>query len=197
MDANEYALKVAPVKRSLELVVRQAERMAGSPRLSVVTSSKLETLETSKAATAAKEEMSDDSTTVIGETPPCNLLPLAAESSEAPPVTATTTLETPATALTEKNGDDVVIRLGDRRWRIRGLGKNLSYEQLRVNVQVSREPHGFYVDTLELCSARQRGHFVEQAAPEIGLEPRLVKKDLGQVLLRNRTSFDLWKVVDI
>jgi hypothetical protein len=77
-----------------------------------------------------------------------------------------------------------MIRLGDRRWRIRGLGKNLSCEQLRVNVQVSREPHGFYVDTLELYSARQRGHFVEQAAPEIGLEPRLVKKDLGQVLLQ-------------
>jgi hypothetical protein len=44
-----------------------------------------------------------------------------------------------------------------------------------VSVQFSRESHGFYVDTLELYSARQRGPF-EQAAPAIALEPRLVKR---------------------
>ena len=34
--------------------------------------------------------------------------------------------------------EEVVIEVGDRRWRIRGLGRNLSYEQLRVNVLVAR-----------------------------------------------------------
>ena len=82
----------------------------------------------------------------------------------------------------------MVIALGDRHWRVRGLGKNLSYEQLRVNVMVRREGtdgargSGFFVDTLELYSARQRGAFVKQASEELGVDERVVKRDLGRVL---------------
>ena len=70
-------------------------------------------------------------------------------------------------------GDEVVLRFGDRRWRVRGLGKNAAVEQLRVNVLVSRERQsaegsGFFVDTLDLYTARQRLRFVKQAAEELG-----------------------------
>jgi DNA primase len=100
---------------------------------------------------------------------------------------AATTATTPAT--TPPNTGEIVITLGDRRWRIRGLGNNLSYERLRVHVFASRQTKdsrtpGFYVDTIELYSARQRNAFVEQAAEELGLDPDVVKRDLGHVLLR-------------
>jgi hypothetical protein len=40
------------------------------------------------------------------------------------------------------------------------------------------------VDTVELYSARQRGAYVKQASEELGLEERVIKRDLGEVLLR-------------
>ena len=95
-----------------------------------------------------------------------------------------------ATEVTQPtNTADIVIELGDRRWRIRGLGNNLSYERLRVHLFVSRETKdsrtsGFFVDTIELYSARQRNAFIEQAADELALDADIVKKDLGHVLLR-------------
>ena len=95
-----------------------------------------------------------------------------------------------ATEVTQPtNTADIVIELGDRRWRVRGLANNHSYERLRVHLFVSRETKdsrtsGFFVDTIELYSARQRNAFVEQAGNELGLDGDVVKKDLGHVLLR-------------
>lgn len=43
---------------------------------------------------------------------------------------------------------------------------------------------GFFVDTIELYSARQRNSFVEQAAEELGLHTDIVKQGLGHVFLR-------------
>ena len=88
----------------------------------------------------------------------------------------------------EQHGDEVVLQLADRRWRIRGLRKNLSFEILKVNVLVGRDNshpmgHGFHVDTLELYSARQRTAFIRQASDELGLDEQIVKHDLGKVLL--------------
>ncbi|MFC1641663.1 CHC2 zinc finger domain-containing protein, partial [Myxococcota bacterium] len=84
---------------------------------------------------------------------------------------------------TTATADEVVLRFGDRRWRIRGLPQKPMPGILRVNVLASREDSGFHVDTLELYSARQRAAFVKQASEELGVEERVVKKDLGQVLL--------------
>ena len=46
------------------------------------------------------------------------------------------------------------MQQGERRYRVRGLAKNLSYELLKVNVLVSgKTPRGesaFHVDTLDL-----------------------------------------------
>ena len=77
-----------------------------------------------------------------------------------------------------------VFRLGERRWRVRGLSKTATPGSLKVNLLVSREGGGFHVDTLELYSARQRAVFLKQAAEELGLEERILKKDLGEVLQR-------------
>ena len=78
-------------------------------------------------------------------------------------------------------GDEIVIEQEDRRYRVRGFSKNLSYELLKVNLLASRGD-GFHVDTLDLYSARQRAVFVKQAALEMGVKEDTVKHDLGRVL---------------
>jgi DNA primase len=79
--------------------------------------------------------------------------------------------------------DEMVIQLGDRRWRIRGIRKTTP-EAMKVNALVSREEVGFHVDVLDLYSARQRAHYVAMAAVEIGADEPVLKKDLGELLLR-------------
>jgi DNA primase catalytic core len=102
------------------------------------------------------------------------VLPLAAVAAEAPPV-----IDVPA----EVRGEEIVITLGDRRYRVRGLAKNLSYDLLKINLLASRT-EGFHVDTLDLYSARQRAVFVKQAAIEMQVKEDVVRHDLGRVLLK-------------
>lgn len=83
----------------------------------------------------------------------------------------------------EVKPDGVIIRLEDRQWRIRGLSKNMSYEILKVNVRVSKAEK-FYLDNIDLYSARQRFTFVKQAAAELEVDEELIKKDLGKLLLK-------------
>jgi DNA primase len=87
----------------------------------------------------------------------------------------------------EVSGREVVLVFGERRWRVRGLDKASSFDSLRVNVMVSA-PGGdggswFHVDTLDLYSARARAVFTAAAAAELGVEPDVVRRDLGRVLL--------------
>jgi hypothetical protein len=87
---------------------------------------------------------------------------------------------------TETREQEVVIRVGERRYRVRGLARNMSYDTLRVNLLVTLEPptDTFHADTLDLYSARQRGAFVKQAAAELGLREVAIKNDVGRVLLK-------------
>ncbi|HJV95620.1 MAG TPA: DNA primase, partial [Albitalea sp.] len=69
-----------------------------------------------------------------------------------------------------------------RRYRVRGLAKNLAVDVLKVNLMVSAAD-AFHVDTLDLYSAKARGHYVNAAAAETGIDERILKADLGRVLL--------------
>jgi len=86
-------------------------------------------------------------------------------------------------------GEEVVIALGDRRYRIRGLAKNPSYDALKVNLLVSRPAfHGpgeaIHVDSFDLYQQRPRTAFAKQAATELGVKEEVVKADLGKILLK-------------
>ncbi|WP_400189915.1 toprim domain-containing protein [Massilia orientalis] len=90
-------------------------------------------------------------------------------------------------------GDELMMDLDDRTWRIRGWKKNLSPEQMRVNLQVRRahpESPGYHVDTLDLYAARARAAYVRQAAIELGLPDETIKRDIGHVLLKLETLQD-------
>ncbi len=82
---------------------------------------------------------------------------------------------------------EVLLAFGERRWRVRGLGKASSFDLLRVNLMVS-VPDGrggvrFHVDTLDLYAARARAAFLVAAAAELAVTEDVVKRDLGRVLL--------------
>jgi DNA primase len=166
MDANEYAVKVKPASRSLGVLLNKAQWLGNGkpPAVTVTHADEVSTETESDAASAAKEENIDDS--------------LLAAAAAMPP--SSHVIDMPVTI----HGDEITMERGDRRYRIRGLGKNLSHELLKVNVLVSRGER-FYVDTLDLYSARQRAAFTKQAAEELEIqEEEVLKRDLGRVLLK-------------
>ena len=80
------------------------------------------------------------------------------------------------------SADELSVTLGDREYRVRGLGRNLSYDSLKVTLRVARGAR-LYLDTLDLYAARQRAGFVRQAAEELELAPEVLKGDLATLLL--------------
>jgi hypothetical protein len=81
--------------------------------------------------------------------------------------------------------EDVFFVFGDRKWRIRPMAKNATSSELRVHVIFSREtdPGAFFVDTVDLYSARHRTSFAKQASEELGVDEGLVRRELGQIVL--------------
>ena len=165
MDANAYALKVKPAAKSLRLVVERAW-FEGAPPVA--------------PAEAAKDEMTSS--------------PLAASPLEAAATAGVgEDLGAPGGALAggrtehglrveERAGDELVLVAGERRWRVRGVKKNLSHEVLKVNVLVGRGER-FHVDTVDLYAAPQRTAFLQQAERELGVDAEVLRRDLGRVLL--------------
>jgi DNA primase len=198
MDANEYALKVQPAVKSLGILLNKAAWLGkgARPAVAVIGPQIIEpqpepATEEEKPETAAKEEISTPTQDALAvET----ALSLAAESTEptqeaALPSALLPTIDVP----TEIKGDEITISQGDRRYRVRGLAKNMSYELLKVNVLVHRESSesvsstgesGFHVDTFDLYSARQRTVFGKQASEELGVKEEVIRRDLGHVLLK-------------
>ena len=93
-------------------------------------------------------------------------------------------VQEPAAAVSDS---EVTLLFGDgvqaRRWRVRGLAKNLAYEVLKVNVLVGAEQN-FHIDTLDLYGARARAAYLTQAAAELGISIDVLKADLGRVLCK-------------
>lgn len=82
----------------------------------------------------------------------------------------------------EEKNHEVHIAIGTRRYRVRGLEKNQSGQQLRVNVLATRDDL-VHMDTLDLCQARSRASFVKATATELFVEEATVKRDVGRLLL--------------
>ena len=196
MDANEYALKVTPAARSLGVLLNKATWL-GKGQRAAAPEPEIEPLPAEAKAAAKEEKIEDDAPEPIAETRPAvgapmeEVFSLAAALEPVAPTGPEPSTAAPAPSIdvpVEIRGEDIFIQQGDRRYRIRGLNKNLSYELLKVNVLVSgMTPHGesaFHVDTLDLYSARQRSVFTKQAAEELGIKEEVLRRDLGRVLLK-------------
>jgi len=187
MDANEYALKVAPAAKSLGLAIRAAEWMGNgkAPERPVE--------RPSARKEAAKEEIARE---VLAQTkastPSVPVSPLAAAPEAVKPPAPEALDDVPLPAMRvppapgedlahEIQGGDLLLALEDRCYRIRGWAKPLSSEVMKLNVMVTKGEH-FHVDTLDLYQAKARVAFVRQASLELSeIEDRL-KVDLGKVL---------------
>lgn len=209
MDANAYACRVKPAEKSLGLAIRQAQWMGkGRPPAhgSVLVaaagdgepSSSSLTGDSEAVAPAQLEVLCTDVEVSISTTPPTLADVAAAAAAEAVLASslaarlaagatapaASPAPEPPAVEVPcEVNGDELVLWLADRRYRVRGLAKNLTPDVLKVNLMASRGD-ALHVDTLDLYSARQRGPFCKLAATELDLDEDIVRHDLRRVLLR-------------
>jgi DNA primase len=100
----------------------------------------------------------------------------------APPLRAQTATAQASKPVIEVNGQEFHFTIGTRRYRVRGLEKNLSGQQLRVNLLAARDEL-VHLDTLDLCQARSRAAFVKAAATELFVEEETIKRDVGRLLL--------------
>jgi len=173
MDADEYALKMNPPAKALGLLLRKAEWIGGGTPPAITT----------EAEAAAKEEISAASADAIPSLA-AELSAAVVEPLEMPEPVIASPLPVAATGIeAEITEHETVLALGERRYRVRGLGKNLSYEQLKINLLVSSGER-FHVDTLDIYSAKARVAFIKQAGIELGLAEDVLKTDLGKVLLK-------------
>lgn len=176
MDANEYAQKMSPPQKSLALVIRKAEWLGSgkSPErketLPMMDEPHFEQKESllSLAAEDVKAELPEPpkniDTSIVDET--ASPLP----SSTAPDIQI------------KHDTQESFIRIGDRTYRVRGLDKNPSCDQLKIQLQ-AKKGEAFHMDKLDLYSSKQRQVFINQACVELGVKDDVVKKDLGKVLL--------------
>jgi DNA primase catalytic core len=161
MDANEYALKLKPAEKSLGLVIRKAVWLGKGPAPAESPGQQIEEMVTASAPAIA---------------------PVAA-SAPAPAPIAADAVNPVAPTDAHPLADEVVVSYGERRYRVRGLAKNLSYETLKINLHIA-QGDAYYVDTFDLYSARARHGYIVNAAKDLAVREEIVKTDLGRLLLK-------------
>ncbi len=160
MDANSYALTVKPADKSLGVLIRKAHWMGNgdAPRHPV---------EVSEPIIAASIP------SLVAEPQAPAPAPMPLPASPLPPA--------PPAIDASVSENEITLEFGDRRYRVRGLAKNLAVDVLKVNLLAARGDH-FHIDTFDLYHARARHSYIVQAALELQLADDVVKADLGRVL---------------
>jgi DNA primase catalytic core len=195
MDANEYALKVGPATKSLGVAIRSAQWLGkGKPKPITTTASAIAMTSAAveaSPATSTPSEVRDvtrervSSSSLVAEEAAKDKSTTAAELAALPAqVIPDAPAQMPAPASQAVGGEqEHHFTFGERRYRVRGLEKNLSLQSLKVNLLVA---HGdlVHVDTLDLYSARARASFIAQGATELHFKEDVIKADLGRVLLQ-------------
>jgi DNA primase len=173
MDANEYALKVQPAAKSLGVLIRKCAWLGkGAASAEPTTTPVVEVPRDVPPTASAAVVVPAPSLLAAKEEPDPRALP-------ASPVPEAKQDDLPC----EVTDNEILITLGDRCYRVRGLAKNLSFILLKVNLLVSRG-EAFYVDTLDLYSMKQRQSYIAHAAIELRIKDDILKTDLGRVLMR-------------
>ncbi|MBL4621485.1 MAG: toprim domain-containing protein, partial [Immundisolibacteraceae bacterium] len=206
MDANEYALQVQPASKSLGVVIRSAvwlgkgdaqgcANVAGAGCAGVT---KAKSVTTEAVATELTPVPISESESPAPDVKSAPIFAVAAKSDPQPKTLAADTDSLPAAVIpdapktdmpAEVSAREVITSLADRRYRIRGLEKNLGFDVMKLNLLVSRPAfdgpgEAIHVDTFDLYQQRPRAAFIKQAAVELGLQEQVIKADLGKILLK-------------
>lgn len=83
----------------------------------------------------------------------------------------------------EVTDSEINLTLGDRSYRVKGFNTELITDSLKVNLMAVKVD-AFHMDKLDLYVSKQRQVFINQASVELGVEPDVIKRDLGKVLLQ-------------
>ncbi len=175
MDANSYALKVQPAAKSLGIAIRKAVWLGKGAAPA------------KPSALASFDIANCDIKEVVAhcDHPAPNLAAPAAEPLPASPVP-----EALPDAPLDINAKEITLTLGEgsesRRYRVRGLARNLAVDILKINLLVGvdqGEHAAFHVDTLDFYNAKQRHHYIAEASRETGLDERILKSDLARLLV--------------
>jgi DNA primase len=163
-DANDYARQVQPAAKSLGVLLNAAQWL-GKGRASSESTHVHPPAPSSLAAKAASVAAPVAPWPVVLPTPSM----AAKEENPLPPPAANPS----GVVVLKSEPDEIELEVGDRRYRVRGLGKNAGGEALRVSLRVACGER-WHLDTLDLCAARQRQSFIEAAAAETGLHAELL-----------------------
>jgi DNA primase len=182
MDANEYARQVQPAAKSLGLLLNAAAWLGR--RSAAASATAAPSLDASRVPPSSLAAKAASVAASVVSAPEVTTEPKAEAAKEKMPVAC----DAPATTVRQNGSgtlplDEIELEVGDRRYRVRGLGKNAGGEALRVSLRVACGER-WHLDTLDLCAARQREGFIAAAAGETGLHAELLKRDLGKVLLK-------------
>ncbi|MDP2823380.1 MAG: CHC2 zinc finger domain-containing protein [Sulfuritalea sp.] len=179
MDANEYAQKVTPAAKSLGIVIRKAVWLGkGAAPVRSFDVAKCDL----KEAVANCDRLPHEPAPSLAAMPQEN-----AEDENTAPLPAAAVPPAPTfEAAAQVSEREIILNFGEgkdaRRYRVRGLGKNLAVDVLKINLMVA-QGEAFHVDTLDLYAAKPRAAYIAQAAAETGIDECLLKADLGRVLL--------------
>lgn len=205
MDANQYALEAgskALARDRLDQVIRKAQWVSGVGK--ATPSTVLRDMNDTQACVieTTKAEPTENSERVIQAEKPDVLTALRSQKALKEGVSGevNTLVETSVlpSSITTKLLEDVRCEVSDREvlfdfsgrlYRVRGLAKNTTEGQLKINVMAANDK-GYHTDSLELYHAKQRQIFINQASLELGVKDDMIKADLGRVLLKLETLQD-------
>jgi DNA primase len=184
MDANEYGIKIQPAPKSLGVLLNRADWLGKGKRPTTTVIEGWPSKGAPENQSAPTQGHTRDSAIA--------LIPEAAKqiaADEPVPGEPLPSVLSPIVGVpTEIKGEEVVMTQGNRRYRIRGLSKNMSHGLLKVNILVSstdaRGEFVYHGDTFDLTLARQRTVFVRQAAEELDIKEEIIRHDLGRVWLK-------------
>ncbi len=193
MDANEYALAVQPATKSLGVAIRKAAWLGKgqAPAITSAAVSEAHAVNEPAAIDLKNDARFPDQLAEAAHELPALDATLTASSLAAQDETEPAPIVLPASVLpkalteempTEVHDGEVTLTLGDRRYRVRGLNKNLALDVvLKVNVMISCGD-AFHVDTFDLYAPRAKHAFTVQAAVELNVKEDVIRHDLGRVL---------------
>ncbi len=167
LDANEFAKQAHNADKALNHVIQNAVWMGSGKKafninlIDIKMQKDAAKEEKERAATPSADSLASSPAPSSPPGPGCDIANISAEVKP----------------------QEIIIPQENRRWRIRGLARNTTYEVMKVNVQVSLNGN-FHVDTLDLYAARHRTAYIKQAAAELETDEEIIKKDLGKVLLK-------------